>query len=420
MSKKGNAPVYIIIGCALVVLVLLFYWLNQNSYKHNWSETYKQSSKEPYGTSLVSALLKDRFGKDNFVVGRLSPRLGLARPDSSGIRNYIFIGSDLYLNPDDGDSLLSFIHQGGKGFIAAHSLPSCIEDSLHINSDYSTGHLHASTDSTVHLNFYHPSFSTEKGWDFHYELLGKTIPYDWEYFKFNELCDTNIVFQQLGYISPDKLNFARFPYGKGWFYIHVNPIIFTNLHMIRPEGLAYSEKAFSHLPSGKTWWDESSKLPSEYSHRHNAESAGPLNYILSQTSFRWAWYTMLLLILAYFLFRTVRRQRVIPLILPNENTSLEFIQTIGSLYYQQQDHPKLCAQKMKLFLLFIRDRYYLQTNIPEEKLIAKIAAKSKIPPADVALIFSMNHSLQNTVIKVDADDVIAFHKQLEHFYRHCT
>ena len=400
-------------GIALIAVVFIFFLAQQTREdKHDWRELYTQTSDEPYGTSVLSNVLKDHFGKGHYSIINKAPRQLLASQDSNGIRNYIFIGYEMYVGQEDIDTLLSFVNKGNQAFIASEVIPDELSTALNLCNSGIEAQL---SDSVLLFNLCHPSLASMKGWPFHYEYRAEHKPYQWSYFHFDPSCDSLANYEKLGYFTTDKMNFIRIPYGKGWFYLHLNPIVFTNLFLIQESGVAYAERIFTHLPKGKTVWNEPVKLP----HSQDGPSRSPLSYLLSRTAFRWAWYTMLLTIAAYFLFRAIRKQRIIPVILPNENTSLEFIQTVGALYYQQHDHQKLCIQKMKLFLLFIRDKYYLPTNIPDAKLIVKIAAKSKVSELDISKIFSHYQSLKNTVIQVDANDLIAFHKQLDYFYKNC-
>jgi len=56
----------------------------------------------------------------------------------------------------------------------------------------------------------------------------------------------------------------------------------------------------------------------------------PLKYILSQESLKWAYYILIVSIIVYIIFQGKRKQRVIPLIPPLKNTTLEFVRIIAS------------------------------------------------------------------------------------------
>jgi hypothetical protein len=120
----------------------------------------------------------------------------------------------------------------------------------------------------------------------------------------------------------------------------------------------------------------------------------------------------------YLIFRAKRRQRIIPVREPNTNTSLEFIETIGRLYFQQNNHLKLEEQKMKLFLNFIRDRYHLPTHNIDEKLIEKLAAVSDVKMDKVKSIFALykSHSKKGEIFE---EQLINFHQAMDYFYKNC-
>lgn len=420
MKSKSKTGAFITLGVAICLLLGYLLYINSKKIKFDWTETYKQSSEEPYGTSLLTKLLVPYFGKGNFTVGNKALSKALSNSEQSGIKNYLFIGDRLFLGDADTDTLLAFVEKGNNAFIAAPYIPHELDNALGFDScgtsESMTG---IQTDSIIQLNFFHPDLCSSTPYEYRYAYKGVCTRYEWNYFITNDTCRYLPAIQCLGYLQPEKPDFIRIAYGKGFFYFHFNPLVFTNYSLLEAPHLEYTGKVFSHLPPGKTYWDELSRVPGPTRRELQDPGKGPLHYLLSQEPIRWAWYTMLGLILTYFLFRAMRRQRVIPVILPNENTSLEFVQTVGELYYQQSDHQKLCMQKMKLFLLFIRNRYYLTTNQLNEALIKAIATKSQVAIEDVSKIFTLYAAYQNTVVAVDQGELIAFHKALEHFYRTC-
>jgi hypothetical protein len=147
-------------------------------------------------------------------------------------------------------------------------------------------------------------------------------------------------------------------------------------------------------------------------------SQGPLQYILSQESLRWAWYITMLLLLVYAIFYGKRRQRVIPVIEENKNTSLEFVQTIGQLYYQERNHKVLCMHKMKLFLQFIRNRYFIHALQMSDEVIQKISVKSQVAESEIRNIFTQYNWIDRT-ISVTAEELVEFHQLIENFYNQC-
>ena len=79
-------------------------------------------------------------------------------------------------------------------------------------------------------------------------------------------------------------------------------------------------------------------------------SDSPLRFILSQPALKWAWYLLLAGVLIFIIFNLRRTQRPIPILPKNLNTSVEFVKTIGNLYYQEGDIRNLIDKKIILNL----------------------------------------------------------------------
>lgn len=222
-------------------------------------------------------------------------------------------------------------------------------------------------------------------------------------------------------MNDSLINFAKIPYGEGTFYLHTTPLTFSNIAMLDSNSLQYANRVFSHLTIGKIYWDEYSKIrgvpPGKESNRALSKDS-PLQYVLSQPPLAWAWYLLLAMAFLYLLFRTKRKQRIIPVLEPNTNTSLQFVSTIGRLYFLQNNHKQLALQKMKLWLNFVRERYHLRGVEVDEAFQQKLIAKSEVSEIVVGKIFRWHHDI------VESDDIVSqmlieFHQLIEEFYRTC-
>ncbi|WP_431215597.1 hypothetical protein ACQ86N_13470 [Puia sp. P3] len=136
-------------------------------------------------------------------------------------------------------------------------------------------------------------------------------------------------------------DFVKFTYkGGGSLYLQLAPLAFSNFFLLHKDNRIYYEKAISNLPSkaSEVLWDD------YYRYSHN-EDFSAFQYILSNKSLRWAFWLTLVLFALIYLFDSKRRQRMIPLISPLRNTSVDFVRTIGRLYFQRRDNHNL-AMKM--------------------------------------------------------------------------
>ena len=103
---------------------------------------------------------------------------------------------------------------------------------------------------------------------------------------------------------------------------------------------------------------------------------GDLSFIMSQPSLKIAWRLLLAGIILYLFFRGKREQRIIPVIKKPENTTIEFAQSISSLYYQEGDPSDLVQKKITYFLDNVRNRYYMDTQQIDEKFAERLYNKS--------------------------------------------
>ena len=68
---------------------------------------------------------------------------------------------------------------------------------------------------------------------------------------------------------------------------------------------------------------------------------------------QYAFWLSLLLLLLYILFAGKRMQRIIPLVKPNENTTVTFTETIGRLYLQKKDNKNIANVLIKISNHFV-------------------------------------------------------------------
>jgi hypothetical protein len=415
---KNNIPIIIFLIVVLGLGVGIYLWYsNIEKPKHSWYETYKNDKKEPYDTYVISEMLEKYFPAKKFNVIRRPLHESLPRNTGN---NYIFIGSGMFLDSLSELKLLDYVDRGNNVFLSIPSIPYIIEDTLNLSICeyyYPTNNY---SDSVAHLNFYQEDFKSTPAYELSYRNLNDTFNYSWSY-----IIDTciNRAAQPLfyAYINDTLANYMRVSFGKGYFYIHTTPLAFTNVQLLNKRSLEYAEKVFSFLPEGDIYWDEFSKIPIEHKNEDNNEGGelkwekSPLYFILSQPALKTAWYLILALVLLFILFRAKRRQRPIPVLIPNTNTSLEFAETIGRIYYLQNDHKKLASQKMKLFLEGIRNRYNIATNTIDDAFMLKLAQKSQVPQKELERLFQ-NYKVIENQKSINEESLIIFNQSIDNFY----
>jgi hypothetical protein len=148
-----------------------------------------------------------------------------------------------------------------------------------------------------------------------------------------------------------------------------------------------------------------------------AISGSKLRFILSQPALKYAWYLALILLIVFLFFNAKRKQRIVKVITPLGNSTLEFIKTIGNLYYETKDHNNLVDKKITYFLEYIRRVYYLDTQILNEKFVRNLALKANKPEQDIKNIVNKIAQLRAKP-EVNEQDLLDLNTLIEEFHNH--
>ncbi|GAL71892.1 hypothetical protein [Jejuia pallidilutea] len=146
-----------------------------------------------------------------------------------------------------------------------------------------------------------------------------------------------------------------------------------------------------------------------------AEKRSNLSWFLEQLSFRWAWYTALIFTLLFMVFNAKRRQRVIKIVKPLQNTSLAFVKTISNLYIETQDYKNLIDKKITYFLEKIRSDFNIDTAVLNDDFIKKLATKAGRKKEDVTQLVNYIKWLR-TKNELSEESLIKLNKFIEAFY----
>lgn len=412
---------------SLVVLVLLF---RTDRKRFDWRETYYYDSEEPYGTHVIYQLLDTLFAGEQVIL--LSDTLDLPAAGAAP-SNYVFIGAGLAMDTTFADHLLDYVAAGNRAFLSTRVIPATLVDRLYPYfvceeeyfywSDYQLWR-----DSLVELQLLEPSEAADERFTFQYYYKGRSPLYDWTFIDEASICEQDAGVTKLGLMEDELINFVRIRHGKGFVFLHSSPLAFTNVQLLEEPSLRYAEGVFSHLAPGPIYWDEYSKLSEEVARRRNNPAAqpperrldarSPLQYVLDEPALTWAWYLLLSLALLYLIFRAKRRQRPIPVLEKNSNTSLEFLSTIGRLYFLQNDHQRLAMQQMRQFRSFVNAQYGLPARDLDGEFVEKLAGKSEISEKAIRSIINQFREIERDG-QISADTLIAFHQKIDSFYKHC-
>jgi len=131
----------------------------------------------------------------------------------------------------------------------------------------------------------------------------------------------------------------------------------------------------------------------------------PMRFVLNQTALKWTYYLTMVGLLLFVIFKAKREQRIIPVIKPLENSSVEFARTVGTLYHQNKDYTNLIQKKLNYFLAELRNRYFVDTSALNEKTIHQLAAKSGKSTEEVKKLIEFILYLKNKTQHTEQDTI---------------
>lgn len=405
-----NKSYFIFLGI-LLILYLVVQALKPEPV--NWEPSYSKEHTRPYGNYALFRLLNSIFPKQPVSVSRKHPYEIL--PTYTQGFNYLLITQSANLDEEELEILLEFIRKGNNVFIAAERFNYEFCQYWGIETAYTSNMIPEYWDQKNHsmitANFTNPALKADSGYvlrydQYDYYFIGiDTSDYTSEETDASSIpADVTV----LGTLNDQWPNFITVAEGKGRLFLHCNPKIFSNYNIVYNErNHAYVSKALSYLPVQPVIWDEYFNLGPE-----GAQTE--IRYILSSRSLRWGWFVLLSGIALYMLFESKRRQRVIPVVQPPANSTLEFVNTVGRLYYQQKDHTNLAKKKVTFFLERIRKQYYLDTQELNEEFIETLAARSGIDEEFITSLVKLLLNIQQST-QIDEKQLLQLNRQIELF-----
>jgi hypothetical protein len=357
----------------------------------NWTETFSNTDKIPFGTYILYNRLHDIF-PGSAIQSYRQPVYNVIADDSIKNSNYLIICNELKLNEYDYNKLSQYISKGNDVFIAAAGFGDLLEKKLHIETN---SELNKNGQTFV-------NFVSSRLKDSTYLVNHNSTS---NYFsEFDTLKAT--VLGKNGY---DHTSFIRINMGRGALYLNANPKAFTNYSLLQSSGASYAANALSYLKTGKGLvWDE------YYSQGPEGQDSS-MRVFLSHPPLRRAFYIVIFSLLIYVLYQMKRRQRIIPVIEPVTNTTVDFVTVVGQVYYEQHNNSNIAQKKAAYFLEHVRIKYHLKTNVHDSEFIQTLTHKSGVQQKLIQDIFYQLALIQNGQ-QVSNDDLISFNKNIEQFY----
>ena len=367
--------------------------------------TLNRRDKIPYGTSAASSLLHTVFPQAAVYYDSKSPGNWDSLLPTSYNQAVILMARNFNADEDELNRLIYFAQQGNYVIIIARSFSyntvryfnfSYKEDLL---ADYVN-----SPDDSLSLRLKKPSFTIDSL--FYYP--GKK--YESEFYTL-DTSRTAI----LGQNKNGKADFVEYKTGNGAIFIHTSPLAFSNYFLLHKNNYQYFEKALSVIPDkvDKILWNEYYLIKPISS---DEREPSWLRVLWKYPAFKWSFVFAFIILALYLLLGIRRDQRMIPAWDKPVNESLDFVKTLGRLYYDRHDHIDLARKMSNYFLDHVRANYKIPTNALDDKFIETLHYKSGYAIEDLNKIIEFIKSLDEKTF-LSEEQLSLFYKQLELFYQ---
>ena len=351
----------------------------------DWRKNFDINEKSPFGLFVFNNEAKDLFkGKlkkiDQTPYDYYNSHKGKAH-------NIVVIEHEI--DKESWNKILDQVSKGSDAMLIVSRMPKEISDSIgYYDSDISFAEENVLklTDKKYQNDFIHlDKFPSGRGFSYikpQIEILGKTVEKE----------------------NTDQVNFIKTKFGKGTIYVHCEPLFLTNYYLLKPGNSKYAQDVFSYLQDKETLWfvDGNTKVSRFF-----------MRVVLSNPALKYAWWVFLGGLVLFIFFNAKRKQRIVPVMEPLRNTSVDFVKSIGNLYLQEGDFHDMMAKKSQYFLNKVRMDLLIDTQNLDMEFAKKLQLKTGKSIEMIEEAITLIRKAQDPYASVMKEDLARMNKLLD-------
>lgn len=368
----------------IVVMIILVLFEANKTERTDWRKNFDINQKSPFGLFVfnneVNTLFKNKIKKIS------ETPYDYYQADKKP-HNILVIEETI--DRPSWNKILDQVSKGSDAMLIVSEMPKQISDSIgYYDSQISfeDENVLKLTDKKFSNDFIHlDKFPSGRGFTFikpGVEVLGKTVEKN----------------------NSDQANFIKIAFGKGNIYVHCEPLFITNYYLLKRGNVRYAQDVFSYLDDRETiWFVENDAKVSQFF----------LRFILSNPALKYAWWVLLGGLVLFIFFNAKRKQRIVPIIEPLKNTSVDFVKSIGNLYLQEGDFHDMMAKKAQYFLNKVRMDLLIDTQHLDQEFAKKLHLKTGKPMEMINEAMNLIKKAQDPYAQVMKEDLGKMNKLLD-------
>lgn len=388
-----------------VLVVAVAYSCKSNKTKlPDLRESYSYRDAKPFGSKLAYEILTNVY-EDKYININERPFADFRRnnyADSGSL--YIGVSKRIFFTEEDVDELLAFVEEGHTVFLSASWIDTLLLDRLQLAQtgsewlDYMTGF------SDTRSSLLPDAYSSQDTFTYFYRQA---------YNSFKDAGKTAA--RVMGKNENNEANFVLFFKGRGRLYLHCEPRLLSNYFLLTHNNYLYAKQVLQLMSArpGNIYWDN-------YFNRHNyreSDSGGSaLSILFKHPELTAAFWIIIAMLLLYILFNGKRKQRMVPVIKPVENTSIEFSNAIAGLYLAEKNNKTIAEKMITYFNDFVRNKYFLHGYSNNMELANMLSKKSGVSAEKVQALYLAMEQVQ-LAYEVSDFELLSLNEQIQYFYK---
>lgn len=418
MNKQTKIGVVVGIILTMLLMVWLFSSPEEVGKKKrakfvssNWNSRFQVDDKKPMGLYLLTSLTQAHLDSSHAVVPVIDwIDMDSVRTKDKGKKTFFFVGNLFGLISSEVDTLLSEVKSGSTMFLSYNDLTENMYPKFF--SEYETQFEYS---NQVNV------FTDKHKYKMINLFQNDTIATNWMAFnKIESLGDHESLSSFM-----EMSNFIKIKYGKGTLYFHSNPAMFYNYQLKRLHGFKYAEFVLNQLPkSQNVYLLELGRRTDDYGNEDTEDTSGEegkvddsyFKLIFQNPELLTALLLSILGIILFIIFRSKRRQPVVPYIEKKKDMTLAFTETITSIYYAKRHPYGLLQVQRKNFYATIHKHFFIDLNRDSDhKILDVLAEKCNMQRSEIDDVVSLLETKE--AFSIDDQYITDVNKKMYAFYR---
>ncbi len=365
-------------------------------------ESYSYIDNKPFGTSLAYAIFKNAYPENKIELSKkeIGDNYNWTTDTAS---LYFNISRNFYVTDRDAEALLEFVYKGNTAFIATATIDTFLLNKLFcklvtVDNYFMQEYSNTNIKYTDKLNQYKEEYSY-----FYYPFANYFSEINGSYARV------------VGYNEAGNTNMFAFLWGKGRFYFHCEPRAFSNYFLLTKNNYLYMQQLLQMLPQAPQYiyWDN---FYGKKNYPANPKSGSSLSVILKYPPLKAAFFISLFSLLLFILLGLKRKQRIVPVVKPIDNTSIAFAEAIAGLYLSKKDNKVIADKMITYFNEHVRTKYFLNIHISDSTYADILSRKSAVP-IDITKQLTDTILSINASVKVSDEQLLSLNGLVENFFK---